>query len=168
MHFLRLLDIAIPVISSFRVIQLLNHFLQCDFWDNSATLGTALTSPIAHSLTQTDPSWKQWSGCGLQHYIGTLTTSVTSAPLRKVSYKNTWCNTGFHLFWVEFRVSPSEASDAPRTHSTQSWVWDRLGHRIRDRRLLLWPPQLHQVNAMLIMQAKLSWGCNNWDHTNLT
>lgn len=110
MHFLRLLDIAIPVISSFRVIQLLNHFLQCDFWDNSATLGTALTSPIAHSLTQTDPSWKQWSGCGLQHYIGTLTASVTSAPLRKESYKNTWCNTGFHLFWVEFRVSPSEAS----------------------------------------------------------
>lgn len=41
---------------------------------------------------------------------------------------------------------------------------DQLGCRIRYR--LLRPPQLHQANETLITQAKLRWGCNNWDHTN--
>lgn len=43
---------------------------------------------------------------------------------------------------------------------------DQLGYRIRYR--LLWPPQLHQARETFITQAKLRWGCNNWDHTNPT
>lgn len=28
------------------------------------------------------------------------------------------------LLWMEFRVSPSDASDTPRANSVQSWLWD--------------------------------------------
>lgn len=151
------------VIFSCHVIQLSNHLLQCDFWDNSATSVTALASPIAHGHTQTDQPWEQWSGCGLQHCTGTLTTSVICS-LRKKSYKNTWRSTGFH-----FSGWSSEFPLPMQLHAILSagcGPADRLGHRMRESRLR--PPQLRQVNEVLVTQAKLRWGCNSWDHTNLT
>lgn len=71
-----------------------------------------------------DSRWKQWSGCGLQHRIGPLTTSVICS-LHKESYKNTWCNTRFcSSQWssaLPLSMLPTPLGQTPRNPGCGMW-----------------------------------------------